>query len=44
MELEEMYERLFVVDYPSDFKYQTLCEIEDELFTWYRAVKRGDQI
>lgn len=42
MELEEMYERLFVVDYPTDIKYQTLCEIEDDLFTWYRAVKRGN--
>lgn len=44
MELEEMYERLFIVSYSDDVKYQNLTDIEDEVFKWYRMIKRGDEL
>lgn len=40
MELEEMYERLFMVVYSDDIKYQALADIEDEVFKWLRMLKR----
>lgn len=44
MELEEMYDRIFVVDYADDVKYQNLTDIEDDVFKWYRMIKRCEDL